>query len=143
MCIRDSSAPWRVAEVSKSFNNEATVRDKADLDLNMAEALQFVHRMFTAKEVATDSNFREMIGVKELLTGSEKVIKNTMFALHVDNQNVVTILRNGSNKYRLHEIALFIDQLCSLWGVQLRPIWIPRYVPWLLDGRRKVEDLDN
>lgn len=123
-----NSAAWRVAEVCKNFNKKLVkVRDNSDLDLNLVDSLQFVHRMFTKGEIKTDSNFREMIGVKELLIGSENVIKNSIFVLYTDNMNVATILKNGSNKYRLHEIALFIDKLCSLWGVTLRPVWIPRY----------------
>ena len=113
--------------MSRKLSRKVIIRDEADLDPSKVELMQYVHRMFTLKEISTDSNEREMIGVKELLIGSEQVIKNTVCVLHVDNMNVATILEKGSNKYRLHETSLFVHKLCSLWGVELRPVWIPRY----------------
>ena len=138
-----NGAPWRVAEVSRDLAKEVVVRNKADLNPRDVEDKHFYHRMFTASEIATDSNERELIGAKELLLGSKKVIENSVFVLHLDNLNAATVLEQGSNKYRLQQYALLFDKLCREWGVELRPVWIPRDLNKLADRFSNFIDYDD
>ena len=138
-----TGAPWRVADVDRDINQVVTVRDGADLNPIYVEKKQFVHKMFTPDEMFTDSNERELMGVKALISGSRETIQDSVLSLQLDSLNAVTIIQNGSNKYRLQKYALHIENLCREWRVKLRPVWIPRDLNKLADIFSNMVDFDD
>ena len=72
---------WQVDGVPRSLESRV-VRDKYDLDPTLVEEFQFVHHMFDHQQVAVDSNEREMIGAREIMVGSRKIVQNSNVLLH-------------------------------------------------------------
>ena len=139
--LRDC-ASWQVDTVRQSLRT-TTVRDGKDLDPELVDNVQFVHRMFTYSEMMTDSNEREMIAARELCIGSKAIIQNSVISLHTDNMNSAIILMKGSPKHRLHKYAIELDDLSLKWNFKIQPIGIPRDINYFCDKISKCLDLDD
>ena len=119
------------------------IRDKYDLDPSLVENYQFVHKMLDEDQKVTDSNEREMIGARELIVGSQKIIKNSNFVLHLENINAAIIFSKGSSKFRLHKYALEIDNLSIAWNFNLKTVAIPRSLNNFSDKISKCLDYED
>lgn len=58
----------------------------------------------------------------------------------MDNQNVVSIVENGSRKPDLQEISLNIFDQCVLNAIALEPQWIPRDLNYDADQISRMID---
>ena len=80
---------------------------------------------FSAAERQTSSTEREILAVKYVLQSFQNELKGQNVLWYTDNQNVPIILRKGSTKIRLNELALDIFSLALKLSVELLPAWIP------------------
>ena len=77
-------------------------------------------------ECGLSSTWRELEAVYRVLHSSVKTIEGHDVVVNTDNKNVCSILKTGSRKCYLHEIAVRVDDLCSENEVNLKCQWVPR-----------------
>lgn len=85
-----------------------------------------VHKMWTSEESAKSSTWREMKAVETTLLSSADKISNRTVKVYTDNPNVVKIVKSGSMKKDLHDIACKIFFFCIKNHITLEVEWIPR-----------------
>ena len=101
------------------------------------------HRMLTKEEKSLDSNERELIGALHLVKSNIHFLKNSVFTLHLDNENAHLILTKGSVKPRLHQYAIEINELCLANNIQLYTVGIPRIINETADCISKFYDKED
>ena len=112
-------------------------------EFGTCEKYTFHHRMLLENEKAMDSNERELMAVKGLIYGSKSMLSNNCLTVHVDNQNVETVLRKGSGKIRLHRYATEIFDFCIKNSIELNVVSIPRSINRFADMLSKSFDLED
>ena len=142
----DESQHWDVRKMcqnlSKTEDLNVISRD-FNVDLKNVVNYTFVHRQFNAMEQDMDSNERELLAARQLISGSVKLLKNKSVTLHFDNLNASIICKKGSTKYRLNKHALFIDKICRDYNIRLNTVWIPRDLNRFADKMSKLSDLED
>ena len=97
---------------------------------------------FSAAERKTSLTEREILAVKYVLQSFQDELKGQNVLWYTDNQNVPIILRKGSTKGQLNELALEIFSLALELSVELLPVWIPREENKVVDALSKSLDTD-
>ena len=77
-------------------------------------------------EQGKSSTWRELEAVKRVIKSNEKELENKKILLHTDNKNVEQIIKVGSKKQELQDIAIEIVETCDKRKVILESQWIPR-----------------
>ena len=72
------------------------------------------------------STWRELKAVCLALLAFASPSSNSKVFWYSDNQNVESILRDGSRKCDLKDLALFVFQICAHHCISLEVKWIPR-----------------
>jgi hypothetical protein len=81
---------------------------------------------FTQAEKETSSTQRELLAVLYSLRSFASFLHGRSAKLHVDNKAAHYIIRQGSMKPHLHELALRINETAIAARLQLECIWVPR-----------------
>ena len=102
-----------------------------------------VNRMFDAEEAASSSTEREMLAVLHGLTQFRKILTGTSLNWYTDAQNVARIVRRGSPKLYLANLALAIYHVTRRNRINLNMIWIPRDKNQEADFWSRVRDFDD
>lgn len=102
-----------------------------------------VHRMWTPEESLQSSTFRELKAVETTIVSLISKIRNRTVKLYTDNQNVVKIIKSGSMKKSLHDIAINIFSNCIQNQILLEAEWIPRSENEVADYFSKMYDYDD
>ena len=89
------------------------------------------------------STLRELRAVIHLLLAFADRIRGSTLRVFVDNQSLISILRNGSSKMECHLLALQVDAIVSYLELEPRFIWIPRCLNARADLFSHVYDLDD
>ena len=127
--VQNSSADWHA-----DFVHRAMDYVKGTFGNENCSDYRFVHRMLTYRERNSDSNERELKAVTELLFGAKDMLRNNVLVLHVDNNNVEKVLKNGSGKIRLQNYALQIEKFCHENCLELMIVTIPRSINTFADA---------
>ena len=77
------------------------------------------------------------------ITSLRGPLSNSKVFWHSDNQNVESILRDGSRKCDLQDLALVVFQICSHHCISFEVKWIPRDLNASADCIRKLVDFDG
>ena len=85
-----------------------------------------VNRTFSPEEAATSSTEREMLAVLHGLTQMRTVLTNSSINWYTDAQNVARIVRRGSPKPYLANLAVAIYHITRKNKINLNKIWVPR-----------------
>lgn len=99
--------------------------------------------MWTSEESGKSSTWREMKAVETTLLSSADKISNRTVKVYTDNQNVVKIVKSGSMKKDLHDIACKIFFFCIKNHITLEVEWIPRDQNNEADCYSKIFDFDD
>jgi ribonuclease HI len=102
-----------------------------------------VHKMWNDIEKSKSSTWRELTAVNLTLRSCIHELKNKTIKLYTDNQNVVKIIKAGSMKLDLHELALDIFSLCIRNRMSLDIEWVPRDENSIADSFSKLFDFDD
>ena len=95
-------------------------------------------------ESKESSTWRELAAIGRLLPEFAEALRGRVVQWNVDNKNVVFILRGGSMKPVLQEMAVLISQMLMTYSISLIPVWIPRELNTLADElSRDVPDNDD
>ena len=94
-------------------------------------------------EKSFSSTYRETEAVRRVLNSNIEVLQGKKVKWFSDNKNVKAILKSGSSKADLQEIALSIQQTCVEREITLIPEWIPRFENKFADGLSRGLDSDD
>jgi hypothetical protein len=84
------------------------------------------HAALSPRDRLRSSTWRELKGCSYALNLFKRQLEGLTVKLYTDNQSAVSIVRNGSAKADLQEIAMQLFHTCLNFGIQLEPEWIPR-----------------
>ena len=102
-----------------------------------------VNRTFSPAEAATSSTEREMLAVLHGLTQMRSVLKNSSINWYTDAKNVARIVRRGSPKPYLANLAVAIYHITRKNKINLNMIWVPRDQNQEADFWSRVRDFDD
>ena len=85
-----------------------------------------VNRMFDAEEQGTSSTERELLGVLHGLIEFKHLLVGQSVLWNTDSKNVARIVRRGSMKVYLLNIAVAIYHITRKYRMNLNVVWIPR-----------------
>ena len=89
------------------------------------------------------STWRELKAVCLALLAFASPLSNSKVFWYSDNQNVESILRDGSRKCDLKDLALVVFQICSHHCISFEVKWIPRDLNPSADYICKLVDFDG
>ena len=98
---------------------------------------------FYPDQIGTSSTFRELLAVKNVLQSFIGHLKHEQISWMTDNINAARILRVGSSKEQLQELAVDIFSICLRCDISINPVWIPREENQVSDDMSKQLDTDN
>ena len=101
------------------------------------------HQNWSLEESVRSSTWRELKAVCLALEAFASRLSNSKVFWYSDNQNVESILRNGSRKCDLQELALVVFRICLLHSISLEVKWIPRDLNVSADCISKLVDFDD
>ena len=101
------------------------------------------HQNWSLAESVRSSTWRELKAVCLALEVFASRLCNSKVFWYSDNQNVESILRNGSRKCDLQELALVVFRICLLHNISLEVKWIPRDLNVSADCISKLVDFDD
>ena len=142
--LRDGQQ-WDVDKMCQNLSTAFSTRKPKsfEVDLEIVKNHIFVHRQFNQFERMYDSNERELIAARHLIAGSIKLLKGKSATLHFDNLNASIICSKGSSKFRLHRHALYINEICRKYNIELKTVWIPRSLNEFADKMSKLIDIED
>lgn len=101
------------------------------------------HKMWSEGEASMSSTWRELKAIQYALYSFVHFLKGQSVHWFTDNQGAVSIIKNGSPKQHLHEIALDLFSFCLLHCISIFPEWIPRDLNVTADKISKFIDWDD
>jgi hypothetical protein len=104
---------------------------------------QIVHKMWSSIEASTMSTYRELKIVFITLYFLNSFFLICLVKLYANNQNVVRIIRAGSMKSELQDVAIYIFNICLISSISLEVEWVPREENQVADLYSKVFDYDD
>ena len=131
-----SSLPVRVSFFSDASNSAYGAFVEPQPELTFSQNWSLV-------ESVRSSSWRELKAVCLALEAFASRLSNSKAFWYSDNQNVESILRNGSGKCDLQELALVVFQICLLHRISLEAKWIPRDLNVSVDCISKLVDFDD
>lgn len=94
-------------------------------------------------ERLTSSTYRETEAVRRVLNSNIDVLQGKKVKWFSDNKNVKSVLKSGSRKSDLQEIAVSVHQTCEERDITLIPEWIPRSQNQVADSLSRGLDSDD
>lgn len=102
-----------------------------------------VHGMWTAIEKTKSSTWRELQAVYKILLASKNDLLGHKVKWFTDNKNVVNIVKKGSMKLDLQNVALKIFQFCMENSISIDTEWVPREFNDYADYISNIIDYDD
>ena len=102
-----------------------------------------VQREFSPQEAKTSSTYRELITVYTGIKNATSILQNNVVRWNTDSKNIISIVRKGSMKLPLHNIAMKIFQLTRKHNIQLSMTWLRRCYNKEADYFSRVIDYDD
>ena len=119
------------------------VRDDRLFDPHSVNNTHIIHRNLCPYEKLLSSTERELIAALHLIQSMAKIWTGKVITLHMDSQNAVDILSNGSSKPRLNKYAELFFKLRLANNIKFNFVWIPRTMNNLTDYLSKHYDFDD
>ena len=94
-------------------------------------------------EIGKSSTWRELKGVALAIEAFSPYLKGKKVTVFTDNTGVEVIMRKGSMKEDLHEIAMHIAEFCKTLPVEVNVKWVPRSDNVEADTLSRLEDFDD
>lgn len=101
------------------------------------------HQNWSPEERLQSSTWRELKAASLALEAFARRLSNARVIWYSDNQNVESILLNGSRKLDLQALALDAFQICRKYRISLDARWIPRNLNVRADSISKLVDFDD
>ena len=100
------------------------------------------YKSFSDQEKFQSSTWRELEAIRVSLNSSKNKFENKTIFWYTDNYACSLITRKGSNKPKLHDLALEIHKISSTHNIDLNVCWIPREENKEADRLSKQVDYD-
>lgn len=101
------------------------------------------HRNLNEIEKKESSTYRELIAVLHGLKNLQNIFRHKRVLWNVDNFAASCILRKGSSKKHLQDVAIELHEICLNRNINLNIKWIPREFNCSADLLSKYIDVDN
>ncbi|XP_071123255.1 uncharacterized protein [Mytilus edulis] len=101
------------------------------------------HFMWDKSEKTKSSTWRELKAVSNILQSVHNQLSGKLVKIYTDNQNVTKIIRKGSMKSELQDIALDVFNICLDNNIVLEIEWILRDKNIQADELSKIFDFDD
>ena len=101
------------------------------------------YRNLNFEEKNEHSTYRELLAILHAIESFEVLVKGRNLLWHTDNFSAAIIVRIGSNKCKLHDIATKIYDICRKKEITLTVTWISRKLNSLSDKISKTIDYDD
>ena len=98
---------------------------------------------WSLEESSMSSTWKELEAVKRILLSLKEILKGKSVKWYSDSQNVVSIVKKGSSKPVLHQLALDIFWICSNDSISLEIEWISRDNNKRADQLSRIIDFDD
>lgn len=98
---------------------------------------------FNSFERGTSSTCRELLAVKYVLQSIPHALKNKTIEWFTDSDNACKIIKSGSTRTHLQNLAVEIFNICVIQNITIFPTWIPRDENQTADAISKSIDTDN
>ena len=98
---------------------------------------------FKEEERQRSLTHRELLAVVETMTAFIDKLRGENVTIYTDNSNVAVIVKNGSTKPDLQELAIQIHNFSASENEAVRAHWIPRELNTIADTISKIKDSDN
>ena len=102
-----------------------------------------IHKEFSEFEKLQSSTYRELLAVLHGLREPKHLLKDQCLRWHTDAKNVVSIVRKGSMKPPLLEMALEIFNITKQYGICLSVSWLKREDNDRADAYSRIIDFDD
>ena len=102
-----------------------------------------VHRAFTEFEAKQSSTYRELLAVAQDLEETKHLLYGQCLRWHTDSKNVVSIVRKGSMKPALLDMALQIFAITKEFRIALSVSWLQRNLNERADMYSRIIDYDD
>lgn len=89
------------------------------------------------------STWRELETVKRILTKSVDIVEGKSVEVYSDNKNVQHILKVGSKKRKLQDIAMSVHTFCDEQKIKVKCKWVPREENVRADCLSRMSDCDD
>lgn len=89
------------------------------------------------------STWRELETVKRILTKSVDIVEGKSVEVYSDNKNVQHILKVGSKKRKLQDIAMSVHTFCDEKKIKVKCKWVPREENVRADCLSRMSDCDD
>ena len=101
------------------------------------------HQNWSPVERAQSSTWRELKAVCLALEAFASHFSGVKVIWYSDNQNVESILQNGSREADMHQLALLVIQICLEFHISLEVKWIPWELNAKADAISNLTDYDD
>ena len=102
-----------------------------------------IHKNFSPQECGTSSTYREVYAILFALSSLKYIHKGETILWYTDNWAASKIIRKGSPKPDLHEMAEKVFNLCKKYQIKLLVEWVPRELNEYADHLSKIVDHDD
>uniref|UniRef100_A0A914WRW9 RNase H type-1 domain-containing protein n=1 Tax=Plectus sambesii TaxID=2011161 RepID=A0A914WRW9_9BILA len=99
--------------------------------------------VFSPREAAQSSTYRELITVLFALQSFSQFLKGKRVVFQTDNMGVTAIVRKGSGKSNLQAVAEQIYVFCTRNACSLEVVWVPREDNTEADEASRIVDFDD
>ena len=101
------------------------------------------HLPWSPDEARRSSTWRELQAVHVCLSSFSKTLTGCAVQWFTDNRNIPSIIRSGSMKSDLHQLALSIFEILIRNSIDLQVDWIPRSFNDHADAISRIIDFDD
>ena len=126
---------------TKIVYSDASSTGFAGYEVNTINGIS--HGVWSAEESVKSSTWRELMAVCRTLKSLGHFLSHQSVKWFSDNQGVTTIVRKGSMKQELQDIAFEIFNVCISKSIHLTMEWIPRSENSMADYISRIEDHDD
>ncbi|MEW8548285.1 MAG: reverse transcriptase domain-containing protein, partial [Candidatus Thiodiazotropha sp.] len=137
----DLVVQWATCDGMKAYDEAST--GFSEVKSGVGSGGQVVVGSWSKQEMLKSSTWREAEAVKRILFSNLAVFEGKKLKIYSDNKNVKTILRSGSTKSDLQDIALKVYAFCDERDITLIPEWIPREKNARADFLSRCHDCDD
>ena len=135
--------PFPLAAAAISYSDASATGCAAVITPCPFQKRIIVHRDFTTQEQAMSSTYRELLTVYIGLQRAKHQLRNKAVRWNTDAKNVISIVRKGSMKVDLHNIALKIFKITKRYNILLTLTWLRRNRNKEADSFSRVVEYDD
>ena len=134
--------------IGRQFSSSRTIVYSDASDIGVGGVIKgrdglICHLPWSPDEVRRSSTWRELQAIHVCLSSFSKTLSGRAVQWFTDNRNIPSIIRSGSMKRDLHQLALSIFKIITRCSIDLQIDWIPRSFNDHADAISRIIDFDD